>query len=148
MAFIRGDIEARFWSHVDRRGDDECWPWTANTDRDGYGLFKVAKLNWPAHRWGYHHFVQPVPGHMTIDHVWAWGCTMKRCVNFLRHIEVVPGRVNTIRGNGICAINARKTHCKRGHAFTPSNTLIRTDGSRYCRTCKRLRDAGLLAATG
>lgn len=142
---IRGDDEARFWSHVDRRGDTECWPWTAGTDRWGYGQFKVKGRIWPAHRWAYHHFVQVVPDEMTIDHVWDWGCTMKHCVNFAAHIEVVPGDVNVIRGNGVCALNARKTHCKRGHPFSPSNTLIRTDGSRYCRTCKALRRQGMLS---
>jgi hypothetical protein len=32
------------------------------------------------------------------------------------------------------AINARKTHCKRGHAFTPANTM-RSPKARRCRTC-------------
>lgn len=144
MAVIRGDIEARFWSHVDRRGDNECWPWTSYTDSQGYGVFKVDRKNQMAHRWGYDRFVAPVPRHLTIDHVKAWGCLRKDCVNFLAHLEVVPGTVNVIRGNGVCAINARKTHCKRNHEFTPSNTLIRTDGSRYCRTCKSMREQGLL----
>lgn len=30
--------------------------------------------------------------------------------------------------------NARKTHCKRGHEFTPENTIRRATG-RQCRTC-------------
>lgn len=35
-----------------------------------------------------------------------------------------------------------KTHCKRGHAFTPENTRIRPNGARLCRTCasERLLD--------
>ena len=34
------DIE-RFWSKVDRRGADECWPWTAKArSAHGYGLLK------------------------------------------------------------------------------------------------------------
>lgn len=32
----------RFWSHVDIRGDDECWPWIACRCKAGYGLFYVA----------------------------------------------------------------------------------------------------------
>jgi hypothetical protein len=143
-AYIRGDDEARFWSHVDRRGPEDCWPWTAGTDRWGYGQFRVEGRLWPAHRWAFHHFVRPVPAALTIDHVKAWGCTRTDCVNYLAHIEVVPGVENTLRGNGVCAINKRKTHCKRGHPFSPSNTLIRTDGSRYCRTCKYLRETGQL----
>ena len=34
--------------------------------------------------------------------------------------------------------NARKTHCKRGHAFTPENTRI-YNGDRLCRACSRLQ---------
>lgn len=29
----------------------------------------------------------------------------------------------------------KKTHCKRGHEFTPENTRMCSDGSRACRTC-------------
>ena len=29
-------VEERFWEKVDRRGPDECWPWTAYSDRYGY----------------------------------------------------------------------------------------------------------------
>jgi len=30
----------RFWQKVDMRNDDECWPWTAFRDKDGYGKFR------------------------------------------------------------------------------------------------------------
>lgn len=31
--------------------------------------------------------------------------------------------------------NARKTHCKQGHEFTPDNTISLGAGGRKCRTC-------------
>lgn len=31
---------ARFWSKVDVRGKNECWPWLASKNGDGYGEFK------------------------------------------------------------------------------------------------------------
>lgn len=31
--------------------------------------------------------------------------------------------------------NARKTHCKHGHEYTPENTYVQPKGSRACRTC-------------
>lgn len=34
-----------------------------------------------------------------------------------------------------------RTKCSKGHAFTPSNTIIRADGGgKRCRECKRLDD--------
>jgi len=35
------EISARFWSKVDVRGPDECWPWMAGKDAKGYGCFRV-----------------------------------------------------------------------------------------------------------
>lgn len=35
----------------------------------------------------------------------------------------------------------RRTHCQRGHAFTPDNTYTTTSGARNCRTCIRIRQA-------
>lgn len=32
-------MNTRFWSKVDVRGPDECWPWTACTNHNGYGRF-------------------------------------------------------------------------------------------------------------
>lgn len=34
-----------------------------------------------------------------------------------------------------------KTHCERGHEFTPENTVRRRDGTRACRTCKNAGSA-------
>jgi len=33
--------QVRFKAKVDERGKDECWPWKANSDKDGYGLLSV-----------------------------------------------------------------------------------------------------------
>lgn len=35
--------------------------------------------------------------------------------------------------------NARKTHCKNGHEFTPENIKPQSNGGRDCRQCKRDR---------
>lgn len=32
--------------------------------------------------------------------------------------------------------NGDKTHCAKGHPFSPSNTIIRKDGARICKTCR------------
>ncbi len=43
---------------------------------------------------------------------------------------------NLLKSNNTAAHNARKTHCKRGHEFTPENTGKQKNG-RYCVTCRR-----------
>lgn len=72
-----------------------------------------------------------VPGCET-DHK----CRFRPCVNY-RHLEQVPQRVNTLRGIGFAAKNARKTHCDKGHPFTPENTRTGANGWRGCMECNR-----------
>lgn len=42
----------RFWSKVDRRAEDECWPWKASVRRkdEGYGAFWMNGRHHPAPR--------------------------------------------------------------------------------------------------
>jgi hypothetical protein len=111
---IIGDIEARFWSKVDRRGDDECWPWLdkpGTGPSHGYGVFGIGQKVVKAHVWAYEHFVGPLPqGKPRLDHLChtrdiacpGGPCAHRLCVNFLqagiRHLEPVTGRENTLRG--------------------------------------------------
>lgn len=51
-------VSERFWSKVDIRGDDECWPWKAGVDRKGYGRFYFSggrehRKHYTAHRAAY-----------------------------------------------------------------------------------------------
>lgn len=39
----------RFWGLVQRKGDDECWVWQGDTDRNGYGVFQWHGRIYPAH---------------------------------------------------------------------------------------------------
>lgn len=32
--------------------------------------------------------------------------------------------------------HAERTHCNEGHPYTPENTITRSDGRRWCRTCR------------
>lgn len=56
------------------------------------------------------------------------------------------GQVGISKGAGIdrskavaaaAAVRRARTHCKRGHEFTPTNTAINKYGHRACRQCKR-----------
>lgn len=42
-------IEHRFWPKVDIKGPDECWPYKAGVDKDGYGRFWTGSREVRAH---------------------------------------------------------------------------------------------------
>lgn len=129
----------RFWPKVDLSGPG-CWLWTAGTNRDGYGSFRVGsqsdgtRRHVLAHRWAYEHLVGPIPEGLTIDHL----CRVRHCVN-PDHLEPVSHAENTRRGES--GRNQRiKTHCPQGHPYDEENTYMWND-HRYCRACQRARRA-------
>ena len=123
-------FRARFWAKVDTGGS--CWNWTAGVDGRGYGAFKLNGRQLGAHVVAYRRLVGPIPEGLVLDHL----CRNPRCVN-PDHLEPVTQRENVVRGEAPAATNARKTHCKRGHEFTPENTIDHPRG-RNCRECGRL----------
>lgn len=46
----RVPYEERFWSKVDKRGENECWLWKGRKDKDGYGEFSIDRKGYRAHR--------------------------------------------------------------------------------------------------
>lgn len=40
----------RFWKYVHKGADSECWPWTGDSDRWGYGRLRVNNSRKGAHR--------------------------------------------------------------------------------------------------
>jgi hypothetical protein len=115
-----------------------CWLWTASTNK-GYGKFVVStRVHVEAHRWLYEQLVGPIGPGLQLDHL----CRVTRCVN-PDHLEPVTQRENMLRGDGPSAVNARKTHCIHGHAFTPENTYVppKRPNGRDCRECMRRRAA-------
>jgi len=73
-----------------------------------------------------------IPYKLELDHL----CRVKHCCN-PDHLEAVTHYTNLHRGASIQARNAKKTHCKWGHEFTPENTYIIPSGAgRACRACK------------
>jgi len=105
--------------------DSGCWIWLGPLSSEGYGSYQ----NTQAHRFSYKLFVNIIPDGLTIDHL----CRNPSCVN-PEHLEAVTTQINTSRA---LKHNGNKTHCKRGHEFTPDNTGKATNG-RYCKTCYRL----------
>jgi hypothetical protein len=107
-----------------------CWLWTGTLSR-GYGHVKLhGEPKTTAHRAVYQYLVGPIPDGLVLDHL----CRVRNCVN-PDHLEPITVAENVRRGFGPTALAARKTHCKRGHEFTPENTYMQSKG-RECRTCK------------
>lgn len=125
----------RFWSKVDRGEADECWLWTAATNGIGYGhMYFGGKMRY-AHRLAYQNEHGPIPEGLDIDHL----CRVRNCVN-PSHLEAVTRQTNLLRGQGHTARNAAVVECPQGHAYDDTNTYRGPNGSRQCRTCRRLQN--------
>lgn len=126
----------RFWDRVEKT-DTGCWN-AARLDSKGYGKLWDGEKYQLAHRVSYELISGSIPDGLDLDHL----CRNPACVN-PDHLEPVTRRVNLLRGEGFAGVNARKTHCNRGHEFTPENTRMqhRKRGlpGRRCKTCDRNR---------
>lgn len=132
-----------------RETPDGCWEWIRALNSKGYGSFGYAGKIHLTHRLAYTLLVGPIPEGLHLDHLCHnnSGCTdvpcdHRKCCN-PEHLEPVTNRVNSLRGTGLGATNAVKTHCSRNHEFTEENTYTDKRGSRSCRTCRKgshLRD--------
>lgn len=103
-----------------------CVDWEMSVDRGGYGRIKRVGMHVLAHRAVWEAICGPIENGMVIDHL----CRNRRCVN-VAHMELVSGTENVLRGEGPTAINARKTHCKRGHLLPQAH-----NGKRECIECR------------
>jgi hypothetical protein len=75
----------RFWSHVDKRGADDCWPYLGSTAKNGYGQFNDIspvtgkRTTRRAHRVAFELHNGSIPDGKGVLH--TAGCTTKRCCN-------------------------------------------------------------------
>jgi len=128
-------MEQRFWDKVKKtRG---CWIWLGSRRCGGYGELwdkRIGKTR-PAHYISHELHKGPVPKGLTIHHT----CKNPPCVN-PKHLQVMTMRENILINDSPVGKNSRKTHCPKGHPYSPENTFHYKKMHRQCRTCKRDRD--------
>lgn len=143
---LPADAKEAFWSLVDRRDPDECWPWTGNRNGAGYGRFSFAGRRVIASRaaWYFAHGTQPT---LFVCH----SCDNPPCCN-PAHLWLGTSfdNLQDMAAKGRSP-NQRKTHCKRGHEFTPENTLTKSKPGhvwRRCLVCRALLEGYQLRGRG
>lgn len=143
VAFVYGDDDARFMSHV-TVAENGCWHWTAHVSPAGYGKFGSGGEHGAcvlAHRWSHQRWNGPIPDGWTVDHEChnrdtsckgGVTCLHRRCVN-PAHL----GLAETVAENVDNSPNAlqHRTHCPQNHEYTEANTYISPKGYRNCRRC-------------
>jgi hypothetical protein len=124
--FPEKNTEELFWSMVNKT--DGCWNWTSGTKR-GYGQYRLWGRSWGAHQISYKLLVGEIPVGLELDHL----CRNTLCVN-PSHLEPVTPFENKMRAPNF---TANRTHCPKGHEYTPDNTYKMPKGGRGCRPCRR-----------
>lgn len=140
--------EDRFWGNVNKKKKNECWEWQGHVSKTSKGQIwdYEKKRQILVTRYSYElHFGKIRNSSVTQK------CKNNKCVN-PNHLALKPNKYAYVSSERISTFqkkNKSKTHCKRGHKFTKSNTLwysrkqLRADGSysdlvdRKCRTCNQ-----------
>ncbi len=104
-------VDQKFWAKVDKRGEDECWPWLGTIQSMGYGTVTIARTPLLAHRVACA-FDGRQPGS---DQVVMHTCDNPPCCN-PRHLVV-----------GTQADNVADMH-RKGRAVSGYDRAVRGDG--------------------
>lgn len=145
-ATMRTSIE-RFWTKVNKDGPipahmphlGKCWIWIGYIKKKGYGVFydhNHKKTN--AHRWIYANLNNL---ELTTTDFICHHCDVRNCVN-PSHLFLGDNKANMEdRSRKGRHPNSLKTHCAKGHPYSPENTHVRpASGYRHCRECGHIRD--------
>jgi len=73
------DPVKKFWSRVEKRDENECWPWLGSFDKDGYGQMRdgIRKIQDRAHKFSARLHFGEIPKGMCVCHF----CDNQWCSN-------------------------------------------------------------------
>lgn len=127
-----------FWERVQKSAG--CWRWIGARGSQGYGIVQ-ASPRVSAHRYSYELHGGPIANGMFVCH----RCDTPACVN-PSHLFLgtqADNMADAARKGRAKNANAYKTHCDRGHEFTPDNTgqqkTAKGGTARFCRECSRMK---------
>lgn len=109
-----------------------CWMWQLSLTRTGYGQVTYGGKKWAAHRLFYEQHVGPIPEKHHVHHE----CRTRSCVN-PDHLRAVTSSEHRLLDSAL----QPRSHCQKGHPYTPENTRHTSRGARVCRACRKIWDA-------
>lgn len=131
---------AALFAKVEPEPNSGCWLWAASLRPvSGYGQLRIGASVKFAHRVSYALHRGPIPAGLFVCH----HCDTPSCVN-PDHLFL-----GTAKDNAQDSLrkgrqhDQRRTHCQRGHEFTPANTYVYADQRRRlirraCRACMKM----------
>lgn len=126
---------AKFWRSVSKAPHPKgCWIWTGSKDDAGYALIRLKKRAVIASRLSYFLANGNLDETLHVCHT----CDNPPCVNPAHlFLGTLTDNVRDCTSKGRHA-GQKKTHCPKGHEYTPENILHRKDrpGVRSCRACR------------
>lgn len=102
----------RFWSKVDRKAPNECWPWLG-AGSNKYGTIRIKGRMWRVNRVAYYLANGTLERQLVVDHT----CRNPTCAN-PAHLRQVTAAVNTqsmVAGRGRSGI--RNVHPRNGRWY-------------------------------
>lgn len=126
--------QAEFIALISIRG--KCWAWR-DCCGNRYANCRVGNKQIGVHRLAYQLFIGRIPGKKDIHHK----CGNKWCVN-PSHLLCVDRKTHLtdLSPNNLVYKFKRRTHCPKGHAYSPENINFingKYGKQRSCRICRR-----------